>query len=111
MVLIGLRHQRLDLLEALAQRAMDRAFDPRPVPHHCVAVGDVFSFSLDALRLAHRVGPVDDAAKLLDLVLDGPYELVDGEVTQGTPNMRVRKPVRRTVLLFELNEEQRPKAR
>jgi hypothetical protein len=35
---------------------------------HRVAVRDVFSFSLDALRLAHRVGPVDDAAKLLDLM-------------------------------------------
>ena len=88
---------------------MDRAFDPRPTSHHRVAVRDVFSFSLDARRLAHRVGPVDDAAKLLDLVLDGPYELVDGEVTQDTPNMRVRKPVRLTVLLFELDEEQRPK--
>src|SRR5262245_41835382 len=90
---------------------MDRAFDPRPVPHHRLPVLDVFSSSLAALRLAHRVGPVDDAAKLLNLVLDGPYELVDGEVTQDTPNMRVRKPVRLTVLLFELDEEQRPKAR
>jgi len=27
---------------------------------------------------------VDDAALLLDLVLDGPYELVDGEITEDT---------------------------
>ena len=105
MVPIGLHYQLLDLLKGLTQRAMDRAFDPPPVPHHCVAIRDVLSFPLDALRLAHRIGPVDGAAKLLELVLDGPYELVDGEITQGTPNMRVRKPVRLTVLLFELDEE------
>src|SRR5262245_35864224 len=86
---------------------MDRAFDPRPVPHHCVAVRDVLRFEPDAPGFAQRIRLFENAALFLNGTLDRADELIEAVVFIVVSDMCIRQPRGVRLLLIEHDELKR----